>query len=58
MKITTAWLFGMGFKLGMRIHEILISTPGEMMDYASSYAIANGARQKNAFSFDEIMEWK
>lgn len=56
MKVTTAWLIGAGLKMGMRPAEILVLTPGEMLDYVSCLAIANGVREKYAYTFDEIME--
>lgn len=55
-KVTTAWLFGIGFKLGMSVNEIRNTLPGEMLDYASCYAIANGAEEAYIYTFDEIME--
>lgn len=55
MKITTSWLLGWGLKLGMGVHETLISTPGEIVDLVSCFAIANGAKEKNTLSFDEIL---
>lgn len=58
MKITTAWLFGMGLKMGMRVKEILISTPGEIVDLCSCYAIASGAKEKGTLTFDELLEMK
>ena len=48
----------MGLKMGMRIPEILNTEPGEMADYVASFAIANGAKEKNAYTFDEIMEMR
>lgn len=56
MKVTTAWLIGAGLKVGMRPADIMILTPGEMLDYVTCLAIANGTREKNAYTFDEIME--
>ena len=56
MKVTTAWLIGVGLKMGMRPADIMVLTPGEMLDYFTCLAIANGAREKNAYTFDEIME--
>lgn len=56
MKVTTAWLIGAGLKIGMRPADIMILTPGEMLDYVTCLAIANGTREKNAYTFDEIME--
>ena len=56
MKVTTAWLIGAGLKIGMRPEDIMILTPGEMLDYVTCLAIANGTREKNAYTFDEIME--
>ena len=56
VKVTTAWLFGMGLKLGMSIDEIRNTLPGEMIDYASCLAIANGAKEAYTHTFDEIME--
>lgn len=55
MKITPAWLLGWGLRLGLGVEQTLNSTPGELMDYIASYAIANGAREKFAYSFDEVM---
>jgi hypothetical protein len=56
VKVTTAWLIGAGLKIGMRPADIMILTPGEMLDYVTCLAIANGTREKNAYTFDEIME--
>lgn len=56
MKVTTAWLIGIGLKMGMRPADIMVLTPGQMLDYFTCMAIANGAREKNAYTFDEIME--
>ena len=56
MKVTTAWLIGAGLKMGMPIKDILICTPAEMVDYVACLAIANGAKEKNVYTFDEIME--
>ena len=56
MKVTTAWLIGAGLKIGMRPADIMILTPGEMLDYVTCLAIANGTREKKAYTFDEIME--
>lgn len=56
MKVTTAWLIGAGLKMGMKPAEILVLTPGQIIDYVTCLAIANGAREKNAYTFDEIME--
>ena len=54
--MTTAWLIGMGLKMGMKMHEILNMQPGEMIDCATCLAIANGAKERNVYTFDEIME--
>lgn len=58
VKITTAWLIGSGLKMGMSIEEIMNTTPGQMVDYVSCLAIANGAKEKNTMTFDELMEMK
>ena len=55
-KVTTAWLFGIGLKLGMQIEQIRNTLPGEMLDYTSCLAIANGAEEAYTYTFDEIME--
>lgn len=54
--MTTAWLIGMGLKMQMPIHEIMNTTPGQMIDYTACYAIASGAKERNTYTFDEIME--
>ena len=46
----------MGLKIGLSNQEILNMTPGELIDLATCYAIANGARERFAYTFDEIME--
>lgn len=46
----------MGLKMRMPINDILITTPGEMVDYVTCLAIANGAKEKNVYTFDEVME--
>jgi hypothetical protein len=56
--VTTAWLIGIGLKMSMRYQEILNMTPGEMIDCATCYAIANGAKERNTYTFDEIMEMR
>ena len=58
MKVTTAWLLGMGLKIGLPLQEILNMTPGDLIDLATSYAIANGAREKYVYTFDEVMEMR
>lgn len=47
---------GWGLKLGLGLDRTLVSDPGEIVDLVSCYAIANGAKEKNAISFDELME--
>ena len=44
--------------MGLGVERSLISTPGEIVDLVSCYAIANGAREMYAYTFDEIMEMK
>lgn len=49
----------MGLKMGMPYREILLMEPGELVDCATSYAIACGSvREKFAYTFDEVMEMK
>lgn len=48
----------MGLKIGLPVREIYLLEPGELVDLATSYAIANGAREKNAYTFDEVMEMR
>lgn len=58
MKVTTAWLLGMGLKIGLSLQEILNMTPGDLTDLATCYAIANGARERFTYTFDEIVEMR
>lgn len=46
----------MGLKIGLSHQEILNMMPGELIDLATCYAIANGARERFTYTFDEIME--
>ena len=46
----------MGLKMGLALQEILNTTPGDLIDLATCYAIANGAREQYTYTFDEIME--
>ena len=48
----------MGLKMGMPYREILLMEPGELVDCATAYAIASGAREKYTYTFDEVMEMK
>lgn len=44
--------------MGLGIDRTLISTPAEIVDLVSCYAIANGAREMYTYTFDEILEMK
>lgn len=44
--------------MGLGVEQTLNSTPGEIMDFVACYAIANGAKEKYAYTFDEIMEMR
>lgn len=45
----------MGLKIGLTYDETVNRTQGELMDIISCYAIANGAREKIKYTFDEVM---
>lgn len=46
----------MGLKMGLAYQEILNMTPGDLIDLATCYAIASGAREQYTYTFDEVME--
>lgn len=48
----------MGLKMGLPLQEILNMTPGDLTDLATCYAIANGARERFTYTFDEVMEMR
>ena len=48
----------MGIKMGLGVNETLNSYPCEIMDSYASLLIAEGrAKEKHAYTFDEVLEW-
>lgn len=42
-------------KIGLSYEEVMQRTQGEIVDLLTCRAIANGAREKVSYSFDEVL---